>query len=88
MAGSWNENLARLIHLIPDGSDSTELSSAMKIFHTAWNAAPRSDAAVDAAAVEIAAVLNWDVGEARQAFERFDQKATDESKKDFKCTNG
>jgi hypothetical protein len=84
MTDLWNDNLKRLLELTPDGSDSTELSSAMKNFHTAWNAAPRSDAAVDAAVVEIAAALNWDVSKARQAFERFAQKATDESKKDFK----
>jgi hypothetical protein len=83
MAELWNENLERLLDLAPDGADSDELSSALKSFLQAWNdGAP--DATLDAAVTDIAAAVNMDPGDARQAFDRFRQAAGDESHNDAK----
>ncbi len=86
MAGHWNENLARLLPLTPEGSDSASLSSAMNQFLVAWQAVPRSEIDLDTAVAEIAAALPLDLGQAQQIFALFRQKATEESLNKFKET--
>ena len=84
MAGHWNEDLARLLPLTPEGADSAALNSAMKQFMAAWQAVPRSDSELDTAVADIAAALPLDLVEAHQAFDLFRQEATEESLNEFK----
>ena len=83
MSQPWNKNIERLLDLEPSGADSPELRAALNSFLAAWNADPQVPADLDAAVVEIANILNWDVNDARDAFTHFAAAATEESNNPF-----
>ena len=100
MAEPWNKDIERLLKTKPDGLDVQHLPAAMISFHAAFLDVPLPDrtvdppvippvdpvaaAAVDAAVIEIANAMSWDVDETRQEYENFRLQATKESKNDIK----
>jgi hypothetical protein len=79
MTDHWNVHIERILDIVPTGEGLPDLNAALQNFSQAWNAAPQSEAALDAAVVDLAGVLNRDVDEMRLAFEDFRQTATEES---------
>lgn len=84
MTNPWNKDIDRLIDLPADSAGTPQLNAALRKFLRAWNSEPQSDAELDDAVVAIAGTLNWDVDEARGAYARFKEIASDESKNEFK----
>jgi len=79
MTDHWNVNIERILDIVPEGEGLDQLNLALQNFLAAWNSAPQSEAALEAAVVTLAQVLNRDVDEIRLEFEDFRQTATEES---------
>ena len=79
MTDHWNVGIERILDIVPDGEGLEQLNAALQNLLEAWNATPQSDAALDAAVVALAQVLNRDVDDMRLEFEDFRQTATEES---------
>jgi hypothetical protein len=79
MTDHWNVHIERILDIVPEGEGNPQLNAALQNFSQAWNDAPPSEAALDAAVVDLAGVLNRDVDDMRLSFESFRQKATEES---------